>query len=99
MKRTLQRYGYKVLEAPDEESAIEIAERESPELLLTEEQFPSFDLLTTRLRNHSKLRDLPIVIVNPDADEHTRYGDAVILNDFAEIECLLHRLGKTIEKK
>lgn len=99
MQRTLRRYGYGVLEAPDEATAIEIAEHYSPELILTEEQFPSFDTLTTRLREHPTLRDLPIVIVNPDADEHTRYGDAHVLTDFSQIECLLHRLGKLVEKR
>jgi len=99
MKRVLRRYGYRILEAPDEATAIEIAERERPELILTEEQFPSFDTLTTRLRQLPALQDLPLVIVNPDAAEHTRYGDAHVLNDFAQIETLLQRLGKLIEKR
>ena len=99
MKTRLQTYGYRVLEATDDASAIEVAERESPSLILTEEQFPPFDALTTRLRRHAILHDLPIVIVNPDADEQTRYGDAVVLTDFGQIELLLHPQSKILEKE
>ena len=94
MKQSVERYGYHALEATNEAEAFEVLERESPELLLTEEELPTFNALMARLSNHPAFRNLPVVIVNPDADEGARYGDAYLLTDYAHIASLLTSLRR-----
>ena len=91
MKKAVERHGYHVLEATNDAEAIEIAELESGELILTEEELPSFNRLMLRLSEHPTLKTLPVVIVNPDADEGARLGDAYLLADFSDITSLLAR--------
>lgn len=67
--------------------AFQLAEREPPELILTEEELPTFDALMTRLREHPTLSSVPVVIVNPDAENGARHGDAYLLADYADISC------------
>jgi CheY-like chemotaxis protein len=92
MKRSVEHQGYRVLEATNDAGAFALLERESPAMLLTEEKLPTFDALTARLREHPAFRDLPVVIVNPDADEGARHGDAYLLTDYAHIASLLTSL-------
>jgi CheY-like chemotaxis protein len=94
MKRAVEHCGYRVVEATDDAEAFALLERESPALLLTEEQLPTFDALLARLRQHPAFRDLPVVIVNPDADEGARHGDAYLLPDYAQIASLLTSLRR-----
>jgi CheY-like chemotaxis protein len=94
MKKSTELYGYRVVEARDDAEAIQVAERERPDLILTEEELPTFNALTARIRSHEMLRNVPIVIVNPDADEKTHYGDAVVLTGYEYLAHLLLRLGQ-----
>ena len=90
MKRSVEHYGYRVAEATDDVEAVEVAERESPKLILTEEQLPTFDALLARVREHPAFRNVPVVIVNPDADEGARHGDAFVLTGYERIASLLN---------
>jgi CheY-like chemotaxis protein len=98
MRSSVRLLGYRTAEAADDDEAIEIAEADPPDLILTEEDLPTFDSLLSRLREHPTLRDIPVVI-NPDADEHTRYGDAVILSGYEELPSLLLRRVNTHDNK
>ena len=89
MKRAVERQGYRAAQARDAAEAFEVAERESIELILTEEQLPALDALMARLREHPALSKVPVVIVNPDAEEGARHGDAYLLTDYAHISFLL----------
>ncbi len=91
MKRTAEARGYRVAEAAGAAEAVAVAERESPELILTEEELPTLADLFARLRAHARLSATPVVIVNPDAEERTTYGDAVVLNSVDQLACLLPR--------
>lgn len=91
MKKSVERHGYSVAQATDAAEAVDVAEQESIELILTEEELPTFQALMARLREHPDLRNIPLVIVNPDADEGTRYGDALVLTDYDRIASLLAR--------
>ena len=92
MKNSVESYGYHVLEATNDVEAIETAEPEPPALIMTEEELPSFDALMTLLREHPSLRHVPVFIINPDADEGARYGDAFLLIDYESISSLLASL-------
>jgi hypothetical protein len=81
-------------EATDDADAFEVAERESVELILTEEELPTFDALMTRFREHPALSKIPVVIVNPDAEEGACHGDAYLLTDYAHIPSLLTGLRR-----
>ena len=89
IKKAVEHEGYRAVEATNEAEAFQLAEREPPELILTEEELPTFDALMTRLREHATLSGVPVVIVNPDAENGARHGDAYLLADYADITSLL----------
>jgi len=81
--------GYRAVEATNDAEAFQLAKREPPELIVTEEELPTFDALMARLREHPTLSSIPVVIVNPDAENGARHGDAYLLADYADITSLL----------
>ncbi len=89
MKKAVEHEGYRALEARDDAEALQLAEREPPELIVTEEELPTFDVLIARLREHVTLSSVPVAIVNPDAENGARHGDAYLLADYADITSLL----------
>jgi two-component system chemotaxis response regulator CheY len=89
MKKAVEHEGYRAVEATNDAEAFQLAEREPLELILTEEELPTFDLLMARLREHPTLSSVPVVIVNPDAENGARHGDAYLLADYADITSLL----------
>jgi len=94
MKKAVERQGYRAAQASDDAEAFEVAERETIELILTEEQLPTFDALMTHLREHPALSKVPVVIVNPDAEEGARHGNAYVLTDYSAISSLLSGLRR-----
>lgn len=89
MKRSLRGCGYRVVEAADADEAVEVASRRAPDLILTEEEVPTFAALLERVREHSSLKGLTVVIINPDEEEGTRYDDAVVLANYYQLKNLL----------
>ncbi|HEY0404154.1 MAG TPA: response regulator [Pyrinomonadaceae bacterium] len=92
MKRSLRLYDYLVLEASNDEEAIEIASGRHLDLILMEEALPTFAALALRLREHPTLCHVPVVIVNPDMEEGIHYGDINVLPDYDRIGHLLAAL-------
>jgi DNA-binding response OmpR family regulator len=89
MKKAVERQGYRVLEATNDAQAFEIAERDLFDLIVTEEELPTFNALMARLREHPTLSSVPVVIVDPDSDDGARHGDAYLLADYTDISSLL----------
>jgi DNA-binding response OmpR family regulator len=89
MRRSVERTGCRAVEAADAYEAAAVAERETVELILTEEELPTLDALLSLAREHAALRGAPVVIVNPDAEEGARLGDAHVLTDYERITSLL----------
>jgi CheY-like chemotaxis protein len=89
MKKSLTAHGHHVMEATDSEEAISVAESFHPDLILTEEELPAFDILIRSIREHPTLGNTSIVIINPDAEEGESYGDVVILNDYSDLKHVL----------
>ena len=87
MTNSLERLGYRTAQATDDAEAFAVVEREPIDVILTEEQMPTFGKLMSRL--HSALSKVPVVIINPDAEEGARHGDAYLLADYDDICCLL----------
>ncbi len=99
LKQWLEMEGYRVVEAADEQDAIENAKHESPHLILIDVNHPSRDnlLVARRICQEAELPDVPIVIVDR-ADFHgmvncVGHNEYVVhLNDYDQLEDLLTRL-------
>ena len=89
MKNAVEHEGYRAVDATNDAEAFQIAETEPVQLIVTEEELPTFDALMARLREHTTLSSVPVVIVNPDAENGARHGDAYVLADYADITSLL----------
>jgi CheY-like chemotaxis protein len=89
MMRSVERYGHRAVAAEDDVEALALAEREAPELILTEEQLPTFGLLMARLRDHPALHAVPVVIINPDAEDDELYDGCILLTDYDQISKVL----------
>ena len=87
MTKSLERLGYRTAQATDDAEAFAVVEREPIDLILTEEQMPTFAVLMARL--HAALSKVPVVIINPDAEEGARHGDAYLVADYDDICYLL----------
>ena len=89
MKRSLRACGCRVVEAADAGGAVEVASSCPPDLILTEEELPTFAALLELAREHPSLKGLPVVIINPDEEEGTRYAGALVLAGYDELKRLL----------
>ena len=95
MKKAIERHGYRTVEVRNDAEAFQFPQLEQIELIVTEEELPTFNTLMTRLREHATLSTVPVVIVDPDAENGARHGDAYILPDYADIASLLADLKRT----
>ncbi|MFN2497803.1 MAG: response regulator [Pyrinomonadaceae bacterium] len=70
LKRWLEQAGYHVIEATNGREAVEMAERERPELILMDLALPEVDgfAATVRIRLHADLRDVPIIAISAFGD-------------------------------
>ena len=94
MRKALERQGYRVVEARNDAEAFRFAELQPIDLILTEEEVPTFKDLMLLLHQHPTLSSVPVVIINPDAEDGARLGDAYLLADYADISsflAVLHR--------
>ena len=94
MREAVERQGYSVVDARNDAEAFRFAELQPIDLILTEEEVPTFKDLMVLLHQHPTLSSVPVVIINPDAEEGARLGDAYQLADYADISsflAVLHR--------
>ena len=89
MRTLLEREGFRIAEARNDAEAFGFSEWQSIDLILTEEELPTFKDLMARLREHPTLSSVPVVIIDPDAEDGARLGDAYLLMDYADIASLL----------
>ena len=87
LMRTLQSEGYRLLSAEDGDSALRIARRERPDLILLDWILPVRDGLevcrTLRAELDPKLRDVPIVLITAQTEpEHVAAGFAAGATDY-----------------
>ncbi|HET6851534.1 MAG TPA: response regulator, partial [Pyrinomonadaceae bacterium] len=72
MRKAVEREGYRAVEARSDSEAFDCANLQPVDLILTEEEVPTFNELMARLSEHSTLRTVPVVIVNPDTEDDAR---------------------------
>jgi CheY-like chemotaxis protein len=89
MQRSLRGCGCRVLTAADSQEAVEVAARCPLDLVLTEEELPTFASLMESARDDGSLKGLTVVIVNPDAEEGTTYAGALVLGNYDQLKPLL----------
>jgi len=94
MRREVESHGYRVLEARNYAEAFPVAELQPIDLILTEEEVSTFDDLIMLLREHPTLSSVPVVIINPDAEDGAQLGDAYLLADYADISSFLSVLHR-----
>jgi CheY-like chemotaxis protein len=99
MKRSLLSCGYRVMEAADAAGAVEVASCWPPDLILTEEELPTFTLLMKSAREHSSLKGRPVMIINPDVEDGTRYVDAITLTDYDQLTRFLPNAEKASDQE
>jgi two-component system, cell cycle response regulator DivK len=80
MRLALEECGYRILEAADGQKAVEVAERERPDIILMDLQLPILDGLaaTERIRSNPQMRETIIVAVTAhnESDFRERARDA-----------------------
>jgi CheY-like chemotaxis protein len=74
MKLWLQKKGYRVIEAENGEQAVELAQREHPDLIIMDMMMPGLGGLdaTRQIREYQSLRQTPIVAVSAYGAEEYR---------------------------
>lgn len=94
MRKAVERHGYSIIEARNDAEAFRFTESQPVDLILTEEEVPTFKDLMVLLNQHPTLSSVPVVIINPDAEDGARLGNAYLLPDYADISsflAVLHR--------
>lgn len=76
MRLELEQRGYRLIEAADGESAVLLAEEESPDIILMDISLPRMDGLeaTKRIRNHDRMHTVPVVAVTAHQESDFREG-------------------------
>lgn len=66
LTRWLELNAYRVIEATAGQQAVEMAQRERPDLILMDLALPEIDgfAATFRIRTHEELRDIPIIAIS-----------------------------------
>jgi chemosensory pili system protein ChpA (sensor histidine kinase/response regulator) len=105
--RLLTRLGYQVVTAKDGLDAMEQIVDLSPALMLLDVEMPRMDgfELTKRLRQDSKTKDLPIIMITSrTADKHHNYALEIGVNEYLgkpfqeeELIALIHRYAPLVE--
>ena len=74
MRLALEDKGYHIIEASDGARAVEVAERERPDIILMDLSLPVMDGLeaTKRIRSNPEMRDTVVVAVTAHADQDYR---------------------------
>jgi CheY-like chemotaxis protein len=104
LKEWLSMFGYQVLEATNGQEAVEVAERESPDLILMDLSMPLLDgyAATRRIRENESICEVPIIactsFTTPDfrAQAHEAGFDEYLTKpvNFSQLETVLSRFLK-----
>ncbi|GAB4117457.1 MAG: hypothetical protein Fur0026_05700 [Sideroxydans sp.] len=104
--RLLERSGYQVVTAKDGVDALEQLMEISPDVMLLDIEMPRMDgfEVAKRLRQDSKTRNLPIIMITSrTADKHRNYALELGVNEYLgkpyQEEALLSHLARFIQKQ
>ena len=91
MKRRLIERGQNVIWAQDPRDAIQIAENNSPSIILTDLELPKLELLLELVSQHPHLSRLPVAAIDMNHSD-SNDGRVKILPDFDALEEFVHAL-------
>ena len=89
MGEMLSLRGHRILKAANAEDAIKIAEHNRPDIILTDLDLPTFDALLQLVHTHKDLGNLPVAIIDINADEVRKRDGLRILANFEQLDELL----------
>ena len=101
MKLWLQKKGYRVIEAENGEQAVDLAQREQPDLIIMDMMMPGLGGLdaTRRIREYQSLRQTPIVAVSAyGADEYRARALDAGCNEYVPTPFEPEKLSQLIER-
>jgi CheY-like chemotaxis protein len=101
MRVLLEEDGYRVLEAENGQRALEIAQSVYPDLILMDLSMPVLDgfAATRRLRELSKLGDVPIIAITAhDTPEHRTNASAAGINEYLTKPVDFVKLDKLLDQ-
>ena len=101
MKLWLQKKGYRVIEAEDGEQAVDLAQREQPDLIIMDMMMPGLGGLdaTRQIREYQSLRQTPIVAVSAyGADEYRARALDAGCNEYVPTPFEPEALSQLIER-
>jgi CheY-like chemotaxis protein len=76
--RLLEKQGWRVLLAEDGLGALQVLDRDAPDLLVTDVEMPGLDgfELTRRVRAHPRFARLPVIMITSSDDKHRAEAEA-----------------------
>ncbi|MDX6530230.1 MAG: hypothetical protein QOH41_2520 [Blastocatellia bacterium] len=89
MGAMLRGKGHRTLNAANAEDAIQIAESDRPNLILTDLDLPTLASLMGLVRAHKDLNDMPVAIIDIHNPEVSDQADLKVLSDFDQLDDLL----------
>lgn len=106
LKEMLQGNGFDLITAPGGKEALEIGEKQSPDLILLDTEMPEMDGIETcrRFKSHEKLSKIPILFLSPFEDVQNKIkgfeaGGLDYINKPVQREELIARLKIHLELK
>jgi CheY-like chemotaxis protein len=96
MGEMLRKRGHQILNAANAEDAIQIAEHDRPNMILTDLDLPTFDALVELVRAHKDLGNLPMAVIDIDINgpELEPSCDVKILSDFDQLDSFIQSCAK-----
>ena len=76
MRLELEQLGYRIVEAENGEQAVEVAERERPDIILMDLSLPVMDGIaaTQKIRSHDSFKTIPVIAVTAHQETDFRTG-------------------------
>jgi CheY-like chemotaxis protein len=96
MGEMLRKRGHQILNAANAEDAIQIAEHDRPNMILTDLDLSTFDALVELVRAHKDLGNLPMAVIDIDINgpELEPSYDVKILSDFDQLDSFIQSCAK-----
>ena len=92
MKRRLIERGHHVIWAQDPGDVIQIAEQNSPTIILTDLELPKLELLLELVSKHAHLSKLPVAVIDINHHSEPIDGRVRIFPDFDALEEFVHAM-------
>ena len=89
MREMLIKKGHRVLIAANAKDAIEIAERDSPAIILTDLDMPTFDALVQLVQTHQELAKTPVAVIDLNGMDGDYPHSVKFLSDLVQLDELL----------